>query len=234
MAIPEKLKYFLKKKSFVFFMGAFFLLSGISVAILHKAIYAMALQKKGDQKYNSQQYKEAIEIYSQGIKIQPDWGALYRDRGYAYAYAENLDYKNAIKDYDRVVEMGVANSLVYGQRGYNRSKMNDYGGALKDYNLAIKLEGNNPWLYKLRAVAHYNLGNKRESLNDYSKSIELDSDDPDTYYWRGDLRSSFNDTKGAISDFEKALLLYQQSKNPEYIEYTVGRIKGLKSPHRVQ
>ena len=55
------------------------------------------------------------------------------------AKVEQNDYKGAISDYTKSIEIDSNNSLVYANRGRAKATMQDYRGAIADYTKALEL-----------------------------------------------------------------------------------------------
>jgi tetratricopeptide (TPR) repeat protein len=55
------------------------------------------------------------------------------------AKVEQNDYKGAISDYTKSIELDSNNSLVYANRGRAKYALQDYRGATADYTKAIEL-----------------------------------------------------------------------------------------------
>ena len=103
---------------------------------------------------------------------------------------EKLDFKGAIKDYTKAIELAAPN--------YVQPNIIDYQE--KDY-------------YEY-AAAYYNRGRAKRSLEDYkgaiadyTKAIELDSDDANAYFYRGDAKEMLGDFNGACEDWKIAVSL---------------------------
>ena len=121
------------------------------------------------------------------------------------------DYKGAIADYNKAIQLKPDYALAYYNRGITKSDLKDYKGAITDYNKAIQLNPSDTLAYYNRGVAKYNLKDYNAAIADYNKYIQLKPDDADAYYNRGGAKDDLKDYIGAISDYNKAIQL-----NPDY------------------
>ncbi|MEI0701468.1 tetratricopeptide repeat protein [Brachyspira intermedia] len=62
-------------------------------------------------------------------------------RGYTENYLEH--YVEAIKDYNKAIELDPNNSYIYYNRGVSKENLTQYKDALKDYKKALELDPNN-------------------------------------------------------------------------------------------
>ena len=116
-------------------------------------------------------YREAIEIYSQGIKAHPDNAALYRHRGHRYISIRKLD--KAIADLSRAAELTAGQPDIVEQDGLPNA-LGIPTGTLQS----------NIW-YHL-GLAHYLQGSFEAALEAYREDLAVASN-PDmlsaTTYW---------------------------------------------------
>ena len=73
------------------------------------------------------------------------------------------DYKNAILDYNKAIELDPNYVDAYNVRGLAKYDLKDYGGAILDFNKVIELNNKGPYFL---AGAHYNRGDAKRYLTD--------------------------------------------------------------------
>ena len=82
------------------------------------------------------------------------------------------DYKGAIQDYNKAIELNPSDAEAYNNRGVAKGKLQDYTGAIQDYNKAIEINPNYAAYYN-RGAAKILLGQKENGCLDLSKAGEL-------------------------------------------------------------
>ena len=167
----------------------------------------------------------------QSTKTLQDWSDQ------AFEKDKNKDYKGAIEDYTKAIELKPDYTLAYYLRGNSRSSLSDYKGAIEDYSKAIQYDEN--WgdfgdSYFGLSSAYYNRGNSRKTLSDYkgaikdyNKAIELKPDHADAYHNRATSHKNLGDNDIAIADYRKAADLYQKQGKTQYSQEALDRIKQL-------
>lgn len=94
----------------------------------------------------------------------------------ARAYEEAEQFKEAIRDYSRAIEIdpkdtGWVGAYFYRARVY--SKLGDYRQAIRDYDKAIQLHPNDTEGYYFRGAAYSKLGDTQQSIRDYKTAAKL-------------------------------------------------------------
>ena len=118
------------------------------------------------------------------------------------------DYKGAIEDYNKAIELKPNYADAYCNRGISRINLSDYKGAIEDYNKAIELKPDYAEAYNNRGISRKSLSNYKGAIKDYNKAIELKPDNPNLYYNRGLARTALKENDKAIADYQKAADLY--------------------------
>lgn len=86
------------------------------------------------------------------------------------------DFKGAILDYSKAIELNPQYTIVYYNRGVAKHDLKNYIGAILDYNKAIKLNPQYAEAYFNRGNARYELKNYRGAASDFDKANKLNSD----------------------------------------------------------
>jgi tetratricopeptide (TPR) repeat protein len=127
----------------------------------------------------------------------------YYARGVAN-YAQG-NYRAAIDDFTKVINLDPNNAKAYYNRGVVRDDLKDYQGAISDYDQAIKINPNDAEAYNNRGVVRDELKDYQGAISDYDQALKINPNDAIAYNNRGNARSNLKDYQGAISDYDKAL-----------------------------
>lgn len=151
-------------------------------------------------------YRDAIEDFTQAIKLRPDIAAGYRFR--AMAHAELGNVPRAIADLDQAIRLKPDDLQALLNRGTFFLRQKQYEDALADCNKALSFDDARADLIALRGRVNEARGFSELADADFSKAIELDPGHAAEYLvWRGDLRLKSDDLPGAIEDFDRALAI---------------------------
>ncbi|WP_028084319.1 serine protease [Dolichospermum circinale] len=167
---------------------------------------------RGDSHRNLKNYKQAIDDYTQAIKIDPKNPTYYRDRGVAYGKLKN--YKQAIDDYTQAIKIDDKNAIYYVGRGLAYFQLKDYKQAINDYTQAIKIDDKNAIYYNARGLTYLELKDYKQAINDYTQAIQLDTKNAIYYNLRGFAYFQLKDYKQAINDYTQSIQL--DPKNAGY------------------
>ncbi len=83
------------------------------------------------------------------------------------------DYRGAIEDFNKAIEIDPNNSDNFNNRGIARSELGDHQGAIEDYTRAIALDPNDAAAYSNRGNSKSKLKDYEGAISDYSKAIEI-------------------------------------------------------------
>ena len=88
--------------------------------------------------------------------------------GALYAMYDRLD--EAIRDFDRVVELEPQSEIAYAYRGDLHARHGDWAAAIRDCDRAIKLQSYNVPAYKCRAVVYADTGKLGQAIDDFNRA----------------------------------------------------------------
>ena len=158
---------------------------------------------RGLAKYNSGEYSEAVDEYSNAIFHRPDFAEAFCNRG--VAKGKDGDTEGAVEDYDRAIQIDPDYADVYYNRGNAKSRGGDHAGAMEDYSRAIQIDPDH-------AQAHYNRGNAKSrggdhagAMEDYDRATQISPDYADAYCNRGAEKIRNKDYAEAIEDCNRAI-----------------------------
>ena len=165
---------------------------------------------EGIEKYNNQDYQEAIEDFTQAIKINSNYAEAYLKRGNARYYLG--DYQGTIEDYNQAIIINPNYAEAYNSRGCARYSSGDPQEAIKDFTQAIEINPNYAKAYSNRGNARSYLGDYQAAIEDCNQAIKINPNHATAYNNRGNAHSDFGDYQEAIEDYNQAIKI-----NPNYV-----------------
>lgn len=119
-------------------------------------------------------FNKAAADFDKVIEIDPYFKDAWFNRAY-YIKQNSGDYKAAINDYNRFIELspGGDHSFALNNRGYAKYKLNDLDGALKDIDNSISLNMGNSYAYRNRALVYISLDSITPACQDIQTALDL-------------------------------------------------------------
>ncbi len=170
-----------------------------------KETYAPALIQRGILKYKQKEFNYAIKDITDGMKWAKQGEITleaYETR--AMSYFEVGRFKEAITDFNKVLELDPKHENGYIYRGASKINLNDNSGAIEDLTKAIDINGKSHIAYNFRGTAKGGLKQYTEAIKDLDKSIDLKFDYASAYINRAAIKMTIKDKKNACKDLEKA------------------------------
>ena len=127
----------------------------------------------------------------------------YFEQGFVKQLAEK--YEEAIKNYNKVLELDKDFERAYVQRAYCKGKLEDYEGAIEDYKTGLSLNPNDPKTYYNLACIMYKMDYDTKDISYIQKAIELGEDEVFAYCIRGSIAYNIKEYQLAINDFTIAM-----------------------------
>jgi tetratricopeptide (TPR) repeat protein len=84
------------------------------------------------------------------------------------------DYKGAIEDLTKAIELSPKSSLAYNNRGLSKVKIKDLEGAVDDFTKAVELDPKNGAAYFNRGIAFVYKRKFKEAIIDFEQASLLD------------------------------------------------------------
>lgn len=123
------------------------------------------------------------------------------------AHAENGEYTEALKEYNRAIETDPNYAVAYNARGFVYRRQGLYTLALADYTTAIELDPEYETAYNNRCLAHYYLADYASALADCNRAIQLHSEFARFYNNRGLVYKAQGEYDLALADYNHAIQL---------------------------
>jgi len=158
----------------------------------------------GNAFYGRELFESGIECCDESLKLK-EYAEAYYNRG--LAYAELNEYKRAIEDYGKAIELNPTLAEAYNNRGNAYAELNKHERAIEDYDRAIGLNPNYAEAYNNRGIAYANLNKHERAIEDYDRAIELNPALAGAYNNRGIAYVELNKHERAIEDYDRAIEL---------------------------
>ena len=117
------------------------------------------------------------------------------------------NYREAIKDYTKAIELDPALTQAYNNRGIAKAELKDYQGEIEDCDKAIEIDPKNAYAYNNRGAAKSELGYYQEAIEDFNQAVRIEPNDTKFYYNRGIAKKKLGYYQEAIKDYDKAIEL---------------------------
>jgi serine/threonine protein kinase/Flp pilus assembly protein TadD len=130
----------------------------------------------------------------------------------AHSCEKKKDYKCAISNYSKAIELNPDFHAAYNNRGNAYSKRGNYDQAIKDYTKAIELKPDDARIYNNRGTSYDDKKDYDQAIKDFKKAVELNSDYAEAYNNRGFSYKNKKDYDAAIVDYQKALEIDPNNK----------------------
>jgi tetratricopeptide (TPR) repeat protein len=156
-------------------------------------------------------WQNSITLYDHTLKITDYNWPIYYCRGNAYSELGN--YRQAIEDLNRAIEIKPDYVMAYTSRGVAYIYLGNYRQAIEDFNRVIAIRPNYPEAYLNRGLAYGGLGNYRQAIEDFNRVIAIRPNYPEAYLNRGFAYNGLGNYRQAIEDFNRVIAI-----RPSYAE----------------
>ena len=116
-----------------------------------------------------------------GFDSNDVWG--WRNKGSTMYFLGKYD--EAIKCYDKAIEIDPDNPVVWNNKGLALNSLGKYDEAVKCYDKAIEIDPDDADAWNNKGLALNSLGKYDEAVKCYDKAIEIDPDDADAWNNKG-------------------------------------------------
>lgn len=114
--------------------------------------------------------EEAIDQYSEAIRLKPDYVLAFMNRGTAYYKLHH--YQQTIHDYNQVIRLNPNYADAYNNRGLAYGRLGQFQQAVDNFNEAIRLKPNYTSAFSNRGLAYLLQGHKELGCRDAQKACE--------------------------------------------------------------
>jgi len=166
---------------------------------------ATAAYDQGWAHIDSERYEDALEAFSDAIRLDPTFAPAYLIRGVL-----NQAFKNkeaALSDFNEVLRLEPENAEALNQRGFALIQLDRAGEAIPDFSKALQIDPNLEEAYLNRGRAFVIEERWYEATQDLNVALDFDPESYDAYYYRGQAKLSSTDFDGMLADMEAADLV---------------------------
>jgi tetratricopeptide (TPR) repeat protein len=158
-------------------------------------------EAKGMVKEAEHDYDMAIKEAPKGENIVP----YIACRG--HLRLKNNDWKNAIRDFSKVLEVDPKDTASLFSRGFSRYNTKNYADAIEDFSAVLKANAKNVMAYYYRGQCNYQIEDYKATMKDCNKITEIDPANFDAIITRGWCRLRLGIPRSALPDFNRAIEL---------------------------
>jgi tetratricopeptide (TPR) repeat protein len=200
----------------------FTIIIGLTVQIANGQAELKNDFNKAKELLKSESYKKAVDAFSNVLAKSTDdklkkYCFIYR----AFSYNGLNDFKNAITDLDKAIELDPNDLASYTDRGKTKAYAKDFEGAKKDFLFILTKDSTSGQaeaaFYYLGKIA-YQEGQFEQSIKFYDRLLSLAAKDSEAYFNRAIAKGMTMDVVGSLKDYDKAIEL-----NPNYMEAYANR-----------
>jgi tetratricopeptide (TPR) repeat protein len=140
--------------------------------------------------------------------------------------SELKDYKGAITDCNKAIELDSQFAEAYDVRGTAKDELKDYKGALEDYNKAIEINPQYADAFYNRGIVKFHLNDIEGAIADYTKAIEINPQCAEAYINRGVRKINLEDfTRITVKRSKNVLTIKLLSPSKQYAELLFPAVK---------
>ena len=169
----------------------------------HSYIKKYQWQAQAMEAQNSRNFEEAMRLFNEVIKLEPDSGIGYYNRGKLKRKME--DHQGAIEDYLLSIKKAPYFSNAYVAAGVSYTLLGDFDSAKKMYLQSIKVD-------PLNEMAYYNYANildvnnedNNEAIRYYKYAIDIKPNYAKAYYGLGSVYAKLEMNTEACEAFKMA------------------------------
>lgn len=162
---------------------------------------------RGIAQVNEGKYAQAVSIFDQILREDPNYPEALIGRGTAYAFQRELDA--AIADFSKAIEVNPSAGEAWKRRGQARAALGESDKAIADLTKALEFERNSADVLHERGIVNFKFKDFEGAVADLSACVKLDKDNKSAYTYLGLALSSVGEYQRAEEAHLKAIQLDQ-------------------------
>jgi tetratricopeptide (TPR) repeat protein len=155
--------------------------------------------------------KKALTFFHEAIKANPFNPRSYLNRGRIRLQVKGfLDYRKALKDFDRAIELGENSVDVFNLRGVSLARLDRHKKAVEDFTRMLEISPDIPLAYSNRSLCYRRLGMTRLADEDMKRYQELTKERSKRaldHFKKGMEHQNKGERANAITEYRRALKL---------------------------
>ena len=171
------------------------------------------IDMKAHAAFEAQDYKSAILLWSEVIKLEPNDASARFNRG--FAYANDGQTEKAIADYSEAIRLDPSDAETHAKRALSyvvklrladaagKIDTDDTAGVVADYMEMIRLDPDRGYEY----LAGFNRKFYKQSLDYWSTALKADPKSALAWAGRADACAGAKDAAGAVAGYGEAIRL---------------------------
>jgi len=138
------------------------------------------------------------------------------------AFYKEKNYEEAIKCFNKAIEMDSCNSLYWSNKGYTLYTLGRYEEAIECYDRVLSIAPEDDVIWTERGLALYELGRDEEALESFNNALAINPDYETAWTGKGLALYKLGRYEEALESFNNALAL-----NPDYEDALKGKEAAL-------
>lgn len=124
---------------------------------------------------------------------------------FASGLQKNEKYENAIKYYDKILEIDSSNTDALSSKGHCFFMLSKYGEALECYDNLLEINPYDEYCYSSKGHVCFRMGKYDEAIKCYDKLLELNPNYSNAYLYKVDALIEMGKEDDAVDCFKKSL-----------------------------
>jgi predicted TPR repeat methyltransferase len=169
------------------------------------------LQNWGLYLHKQNNFVEAVDKFSEGIRLAPNYPPIYSDRGNALTRLRRYD--EALSDHNQAIKLSGNFFAFYFNRANTLHAKKEYAAALADYEHAIRLNPHYAEAFNGRGNVYASLKRHEEALAAYDHALSLKSDLAEAWLGRGNVFYELKRYDEARAAYDRSLSIKPALEN---------------------
>lgn len=136
-----------------------------------------------------------------------DDDAADRHHARGFAHRRRGDFRAAIQEYSRAIELRPGHFKALFNRGFAHHRMGEYAQAVADYTAALEVDAHNAYAHYNRGISYDQGGDFERAVADFKRAIELLPTCADFHHNLAYVLRKRGEMRAALSHYDEALRL---------------------------